>query len=277
MLRAFPCCVLAVAFSACIDIGDLVFEPPGGGGAGAGPGNGGDGGGGGSTGSSYYDVVMADAPLGYWRLDAATGVDSTPNETEAELDAFIGTTAGETVQFGVAGAIVDDANGAVTVANGAELYVDWMHPFGFPADASSTLELWVKEPAGSPHTLDYQMADGRGYFVKFNAESAEYYRYDGMLQTHGASGFAAIDYQHFVVTFDGTTSRALLFHNGTPTQTPGLVMDKHWATALSAPFKLVATNMGGSVTVDEIAVYDYVLPADRVKKHYDCGKSGVCD
>lgn len=276
MLRKCSCVVAVLAFAGCIDIGDIVFEEPGGGGGGGGGTGGTDasGGGGGSTGSSYYAVVMADGPIGYWRLGSVeTG--RTPDETSAARHAFLDPGETGTFDFQAAGAIAGDSDRAMRVTNGASIAVATPHPFGFAARAPFSLEAWIKKHSTYAHFLQCQSQEA-GYYTKVSESQLQHWRQDApqMGESLTIDGILGSDYYHVVITYDGTT--ALRYLNGALVLPATDMFTKSWVDQ-NVPLHIVQPSPGDDLTIDEVAIYDHPLSEERVAKHYACGKNAQCD
>jgi hypothetical protein len=265
----------------CIDIGDLVFdcvESCGGGGAG-----GGGGGTGGEGPVTYFDVVMADTPAGYWRLD--TIVDATRTLDESGAGRHADLTKSEpagSFEFGVAGAIANDPNGAATISAGAELFVQPPHPFAFANGAPYTIEMWIKLPAtGGARVVSCEVLQGMGYGTFLLSGSLYHKRHDSMggFDELTIQPFAATEFQHIVIRFDPAEEanrQGQIFQNGEAVYFPGQTLPIRWephGTALT----IASTNASDTVTLDEVALYERALPLDRIQLHYQCGKTAVCE
>ncbi len=275
MLWKWVSVTFAVGLAGCIDIGDIVFdEPGGGGGGGAGGGADAAGGGGAAPGGSYVAVVMADGPIGYWRLGSVeTG--RTPDETAGARHAFLDPGDTGTFDFQAEGAIAGDSDPAMTVTDGASIEVATPHPFGFPGRAPFTLEAWIKKRSQYAHFLTCESTEA-GYFTKVSDSQLQHYRKDTAQSSESLfiDGLLGSDYYHVVITYDGTT--ALRYLNGGLVLPATDMLTRTWVEQ-NTPFRIVPSSPGDDITIDEVAVYDYPLPEARVAKHYACGKNAQCD
>ncbi len=268
----------------------------GGGGAGAGAGSpvgtgtgssvgtgggGTGGGGGGGTPVTYFDVVMADAPLGYWRLDAIENnirtLDSSGYERHANLSnpSMTGV-----FEFGLPGAIANDPDGAARLANDAILFVPPPHPFAFPDRESYSMEAWLLvESADYGTTMGRCEVDqGMGYNTSFTTTSLLHKMHDevGAFESVEITMFTASDWQHVVVTYDGEAQVAQLYWNGAKLYVPSKSFPFDWPAHGSSYFP-AAAGFASSVYFDELAVYGAALPEERVLLHYECGKNAACE
>jgi hypothetical protein len=261
------------------DAGNGGSTPNQGGSAGRGGASGSPNAGGGPGRWSYAQVVLADQPIGYWRLGDVPPITLVADE----LGANPGTAQGGT-QFGQTGALSTDADtavgfdgqtGCVEIGNAVV--------FRFGASSSFTLEAWI-----SPDTLigtvrhivaksgnDGAAAAGMGYALDILDTQAQLRLLsgDGTGDSFRSAGTIQTDvFTHVVATLDGATSIAAIYLNGTPagsrvvTTEPGVT---------SSPLAIGCRFQGTTPTdffdglVDEVAVYDKVLSPERVQAHYD--------
>ena len=83
-------------------------------------------------------------------------------------------------------------------------------------------------------------------------------------------GLQAGRYTHIAVTFDGSTVRLYFDGAQVGTTTSVTVLDDN-----AQPFQIAAGNNRAFFdgTIDEVAVYDYALPADRIDAHHAAAAS----
>jgi hypothetical protein len=271
----------------CIDIGDLVFdcvESCGGGGAGGGASGPGGGGTGGDGQVTYFDVVMADAPAGYWRLDAIVDATRTLDESGAGRHADLTKSdPGGSFEFGVSGAIANDPNRAATISAGAELFVQPPHPFVFANGAPYTIEMWIKLPAtAGARVVSCEVDQGMGYSTFLLPGSIYHKRHDSMggFDEMTIEPFAASEFQHIVIRFDpaeDTNRQGQIFQNGEAVYFPGQALPIRWEAHGNALMIASTNGPQDTVTLDEVAIYDRALALNRIQLHYQCGKTGVCE
>lgn len=230
---------------------------PGGGTAGTSAGTGG----GAST--SYADVVLADGPIGFYRLNetsGATAVDSSPSK----LDGQYSTTG---ITLGAIGATGGDL--AVTFDKSATMTVPGAS-FGFFGKALFSLEGWFR-----PHVVDavrrrllWRFTGANGYVLESSATSGlRFLRTQDLNDSViSAPPLVVQKYSHVVATYDGTD--ACLYVNGTKAtcgpspQTIGSGV---------SPFMISGSSDAFEGEVDEVAVYATALSPDRVLEHYQAG------
>jgi hypothetical protein len=211
---------------------------------------------------SYAAVVLADGPVGYWRLGEVTGRDAIDSSGNGLTGSYVGDPV-----LGVTGLIKGQTT-AVQFSADTDDGVEIPHHDALLLEVYS-VEAWVK-----PFTLPS---------VEGAAIAGKSYSYHLWVEPDGSFGFGQIDGNrvsaaraeigvtyHLVGTHDGETLR--LYVNGAlsasgPSATQRL---SDW------PFHIGrGASPGGRFdvdgVVDEVAVYDWALPAARVREHYEAG------
>jgi hypothetical protein len=239
-------------------------------------------------GPSYVDTVTPDAPLVYLRLDDTA---SPPDIRGSHIVG--GASFGSGVTYGVPGALVHECNAAVAV-DGTSFAVDLTNDevFSFPGNSPYTFEVWVL-PDGravqDDETLYHafwtrnQQADAGSPRVAYVAGliGVEVYAdriIDGRDSAYAYFNTASTEsnvWHHVAVTFDGVNH--LLYWDG------ALQATKTWDAGLDFAYA-VDLLVGGQATdssgdqktffvgsMDEFAVYDHALTADRIACHYAVG------
>jgi len=227
-------------------------------------------GGGDPTPSAYRATIIGDGPVAYYRLS------DTGNVAKDEISGHNGTVIG-TLSHGP-GAIAGDSDGAL-VGTG-QGWIDIAQIYPFTGNATYSIEAWVAPQQsstltgvlsrniatpGNPPVDGYSLYSGNGAlspimgrWLTNNQESAS------------GPGLTPGTFAHVVGTYDGMTLRVyvngVLVGNGSSTQ---------MLSAPSTDLAIAATRNGtygyfvGSL--DEIALYDKVLPIERIAAHYAAG------
>jgi hypothetical protein len=222
--------------------------------------------------SAYRAAVLADSPVGYWRLN------DTGTVAADELGHTNGTFAG-TCQHQVAGALAGDPDAAAGF-DGVTCEIE-LSGLQFPANAPYTVELWTSEPqsgAGYYHYFTRETrsggspVDGFALFQASDAAGVAFERSVGGNVVH--SPFATIpknQYVYLVGTYDG--ARLELFVDAISQGTSADVrsMPTFAVTPLIGAHPLGAYFLG---SLDEVAVYDHVLALDRIQLHHQIGVNG---
>jgi hypothetical protein len=229
----------------------------------------------GSASPLYSAVVLADHPIGYWRLgESSAGTTAFDSSGFNRPGTYVGG-----VTRGVPGAIVDDPDTAARFDGSTGHVALPGSPFNLANNF--TLEAWVINDNTGPfvgrifsNRLFTPLAAGYGFGVLP----------DGRLRftTYGILDYDSVavvphdgTYHHVVVTFDaGNTAR--FYEDGTLRQVIGGPLP-----ARSSPSDLnigrsPVPNAAGSFEnwkgdIDEPAIYDHVLSDAQVAAHYQAG------
>lgn len=236
--------------------------------------------------TGYAAAVIADNPVGYWRLGEAAG----PTALDS-WGANDGTYFGNET-FGLSGALARDANTSVDFAgDGASLVrVPYNPGFngGLDANGSWTVECWVRP--------DFDAATEAGLFavpvasVDLTANRSGYFfleQPDGwQLRLGNASGYLsgwngaagsvggvaqANTWYHLVGEYDGAAANGYVYVNGAQVKSAAV---SGLANNGAATFNIGDRGDGAPFAgrVDEVAVYSGVLSASRIAAHYYAGQ-----
>ena len=232
--------------------------------------------------ADYRQAVLDDSPTGYWRLGETGGTTADDISGNSKDGTYTGSP-----PLGAAGAILGDADTAVTIAAGDN--VNMGDEFDFDGTAPFSFEAWIypatidtifrrivskadpDDPAGRQGWLLWLRDLGTGYhqlgFDRFR---------DGT--NNGVLASTVVlelnEYSHVAATFDGNNVKIYL--NGAEVGTanygsPNSLKDT------SDDFKLGDSSAGGANflgRIDEAAVYDFALSADTVSQRYYDGQPG---
>jgi hypothetical protein len=224
---------------------------------------------------AYRDVILADSPVNYWRLGESSG-NAIDEMGEHDL-----TWAGTPV-YGATGALVNDANTAMTL-DGATEYANKAVGGYRSGDSQGAIELWCKDMSSS------------GYAVS-SADTASTSRYISLILTPTAVQFTQRNndtydavynpavplndgsWHYVVVTSDSNSYK--IYVDGEPvalTVTSGTNSGDWFADTLARDNltigDLIRTSSTGKVagSLDEVAVYNYPLTAAQILRHYNSG------
>ena len=217
--------------------------------------------------TEYANVVRADAPIGYWRLGERSGGTAADASGNGRAGSYAGG-----VTLGAAGAIAGDSDGAASF-DGVDDVVSVPDDAALRLNGSWSIEFWARMTAhvntypglivkGASWSADGYLiwygADGKVYFKRNNDQSSS--TYAGALTTKG--------FRHFVVTYDGSAVRWYVdgsLQTSSPVTYP--------ANAGTGPLQFGRGDHFGKELIDEVAVYDRALGPDRIRAHYDVGRS----
>lgn len=227
--------------------------------------------------SVYADLVRADAPIGWWRLGEASGTTGV-EEISARNATYV-----NSPTLGVTGPLYDEANTAVTFVAASSEYatVPVNAVWNISTTSLLSVELWFRFTSyvATGRIVAYRGPTGDGWDVQTNES--------GQIVLAGKNGgvdvWSALStsvrpigvWTHVVGTLSDTADQSFLYENGrvadsvltwnttAPTQaTNPLTFGKHGDPGSTA-------YVDGSV--DEIAIYNYILTPAQVAAHFLAG------
>jgi hypothetical protein len=226
-------------------------------------------------GPPYVVAVLEDQPVAYWRFGEPSGTRAADSSGNGNDATYVGA-----VSLGAPGAIAGDPDTAAGF-DGATAFVDAADRFAFGGTQPFSLEAWVSPAAVGTYvgiaSRDDAMtgppSEGYLFFVGPNDGPIGFQRIDASnLSTASTTGTpAAGAYAYVVATFDGVDMTIYLNGELQNTQTGSFTI------AGATSHFVVAAEAGGtgnffSGAIDEAAVYDHPLTADRVKTHWLVGR-----
>jgi hypothetical protein len=223
------------------------------------------------SGSAYRAAVLADGPVGYWRLGEPPG--STTCHDELNLHDGV---VGGVVVFGATGALAHDPNtaaqfeGAGTISVGAS--------FTFTADAPFSWEVWVRpavlngnyRPFFNSMVFDTNGSPVDGtYMISYSdmGDTFGFERYNGSAQVVIALDTAGLEVNQwtYIVATSDASGEGVVYMNGVA------VIEAKGVG--SVPSYNAGTVFGQQFTgeLDEIAIYDHALSVEAVMNHWNAG------
>ena len=226
-------------------------------------------------GSRYAAVVLADAPLLYYRL----------GETDLTKAAFDSSKSARPAAFkgamvcGVPGAIANDPDTACRFdGKTTAVFVGSGPTFGGSPAPSYSLEAWAHPTIfagpGGHVVAAVEQESNDGYSVFFYLDQSPRFERETPMGTDGivAPPISGAAFVHLVGTFDGTTQR-LYVDGALEAQAPS---SKTFPGNDNAPFSIGANSQADTNRfvgeIDEVALYDHVLTPERIKLHHDVGR-----
>ncbi len=216
---------------------------------------------------AYRAAVLADEPLAYWRLN------DTDATVKDEIGANDGTYNGACTQ-GVPGALAGDSNAAVAF-DGSTCQVTLPNAFPFLDNVPYSVEAWISEasaPAGyavvvSKETRSPGTAGPIDGYALVESSGGAYFE-------RAVAGHAPVtsphplpigQYVHLVGTYDGATMTMYVDAVAVATRADSDVMPAYDVDMI------IGDDLSGNIftgDIDEVAIYDHVLSADRIALHY---------
>jgi len=217
---------------------------------------------------SYGDLVLADAPAAYWRLDETTGTtmaDASKNGNNGHYDGIVmlgqpGPPAGD----GSTAVGLDGATGAFSVPSSTTLQMNWI-----------TIELWINKRAETDYGF-YVAKNvvggggvGSGWFQLLNNHNTGRLEFrvtgDADPVLVSTATLALNTWYYVAATYDGTAAR--LYINGKLDSTLSAVV----SPAQNADPLYIGRRIDGffnNALLAEVAIYPTALAADRIAAHW---------
>lgn len=220
--------------------------------------------------SPYPALIVSNNPTAYYRLGEASGVvvvDEINSPTQN------GTIAG-TINLGVAGAIVDDLDTAVSeLTASASNYIQVPITLGFTTNDGMSIEAWVDWQSGVM-IRDGTNAAGTGSFLLLDSTVNVACRIGGIDITTPllVADYKDGLYHHWVIEYVHSTTTVNVYVDGALEHSQ--VISARSGTTVSH-FRLFqnggAAASHGTGRMDEVAFYDYPLGGTRVFDHFLAG------
>ncbi|HTI98396.1 MAG TPA: LamG-like jellyroll fold domain-containing protein, partial [Dongiaceae bacterium] len=226
----------------------------------------------------YPSAVLADKPLGYWRLDETSG--SVAHDYAGGNDGLY-----HSVIFGQPGCNASDWDPAVQFGPGSAInsYVGGIPvDFGATSNRSFSIEAWVKGGAQTTDAGIVTRGTGSGG-EQFNLDTGgnnhgfRFFIRDSFGNAHLASGNITPNglWHHVVGVCDKDSKTVLLYVDGV-TNAVGTIEVAGGILSTTNTMS-IGSRQSGTTTfnnqfrglIDEVAVYNYALTPARVTAHYN--------
>ena len=212
--------------------------------------------------SPYEAAVLADAPVGYWRLGESGGTTAKDSSGNGYDGAYVN---GPTL--GTPGLLTNDPDTAVDF-DGKNDYVDLGNPSGLPDGTSSrSIEAWCETDtvaSGYAWCMAYGRNSGsQAFFIGRNGDDLYVggYGNDIIVPDFWQVGVA----HHIVATYDGTTASVYVDGVLLTSET------KNWNLVRSRAYigRQVNKKQYWNGIIDEVAIYDVALSPTQIAAHFD--------
>ncbi|MEU2612407.1 LamG-like jellyroll fold domain-containing protein [Micromonospora sp. NPDC007271] len=221
---------------------------------------------------AYAAQVVADKPVGYWRLGERSGTSAEDSSGTGNGGTHTGA-----VTLGRPGALTGDPDTAAELTAG---YIAVPDSASLSVSGSFTLEAWVKlnDVCGQHSVVEkYDAPAYNGYLLRVlpgGRISALTLAGAGQLASvEGRTVVSPDEWHHLAAVYDGSTISVYL--DG---RLDGSAATKVGPTDGAGSLKLGArgddagTRLAG--LLDEVAVYDHALTADEIAQHHSVGTTG---
>jgi hypothetical protein len=224
--------------------------------------------------SAYFEVIRADAPVGYWRLGEASGTVALD-----EIGTNLGTyTASPTLgRTGIEGA---GTNTAVRLLNASAQYVDFGNPsIVNTSNSAISYELWFKHRVAPPANR-ILVSKGLNSSITLGVTVtgkvfATFWNVGDIVDSGATLITDATTWHHLVFTHDSTGNAAKLYLDGVD-RTTNFVS----RTLANEATNLTLGKLSGDTSaifdgdLDEFAVYSFVLTGVQALAHYNAALAG---
>ena len=215
--------------------------------------------------TTYESTVLADQPVGYWRLGETSGTTLTaatgPNGTYGS-----GATLGSS-------SLVGDTDTAASLDGTANAYAQVAYSATINPSPQWTMEAWARPTiakfAAVVSTVD-SVSTWNGARIAEDNSSKKWNAYVSGYTLTGAA-YTLNSWSHLVLTYDGTTLR--LYVNGTLANSATLAVTQNSAQPLGIGAEWTTGwqyNFQGGI--DEVAIYNTALSPTRIQAHYNTGR-----
>ena len=216
---------------------------------------------------AYFDEVLADDPIGYWRLGEPSGTVAVD-----QMGLHDGTYTGAPV-LGTPGLLTNDSNAAIEIAGQPTQGVQLPNHADYQI-GTLTLEAWVK----TSHTD----SSWRSIAVKQHAYSI--FNYSGNLAAYiwgtatvistGVPLHDGIRHHVVLVCQEGVAGGSQFYCDGVPVGAPFTYVTSNHTEGLSFGYN-PASGQELFGVIDEVAIYGYTLTPAQIARHHQAGLTGV--
>lgn len=229
----------------------------------------------GAAASSYSTEVLADSPVGYWRLGESSGTNAADSSGNGNNGTYE-----NTPTLAQTGAVTGDT--AVLFARASSQRVALAQPAILRVTGQFTMECWYKPttfPTGTDvHALierGYNSGNGKqGFALRVSGNSGTPIVYAGAYESSTEyavswtiAGWSTGEWRHIAAGWDGTDWK--IFVNGTEVASAAKVAG---ANDNSRAIYIGCLDQGflsdhANGTIDEVALYDTWLGSTRIAAH----------
>lgn len=234
------------------------------------------------AGYGYQATVAADAPVAHWRFNDTSG----PIVYD-QRGGFNGVSY-QPITFGKPGALLDDADAAYgfegTVNDGVSSKVEVPHSLAFNPPVFS-VEAWAKATVkdGSYRAVVSSRDYSYGYIIYASPTGQWQFwtRAPGVGWQNQAGGpVVEGEWTHLVGTFDGATKRfyingELAASEANTNYSPNVIRNLRIGLGNNEDDPGAAGWYPFAGDIDEVAIYNYALPVDRIATHFQYGAYGT--
>ena len=210
--------------------------------------------------ATYASTVLADQPIGYWRLGETSGT------TAVDASGHTNGTYSGGVTLGQPGAIGNDTNTSA-LFNGSTGTVTVKDSTALRLNGAFTIEFWAKQKAFVntwPGILTKgSSATANGYLVWYGSNGALHFKRNNVDLATPTGALSSTAWHDFAVSYDGSTLR--WFVDGVNVATKTVTFPTNAGTDT---LQLGRGDQFGNEYLDEVAIYPTALTGSRVAAHF---------
>ncbi|MCX6119406.1 MAG: LamG domain-containing protein, partial [Proteobacteria bacterium] len=221
-------------------------------------------------GKSYRDIVLADNPVGYWRLGESSGATALDVSTNGIDGAYIGGTT-----LGSSSPLLGDLDKSVTF-NGSSGYINVPDLTPTKMTGNMSIEAWIKtgnaatEQAVIYNGINPGTNGGLNYYLEIY-QAKLCFGVTGNVWSQGTATLNSNTWYHIAVTYD--LSNVRYYINGVLDRTVATTAVPSWTT--NSQFNIGRyywnnTNFWNG-SLDEVALYNVALTDTQILTHYNAG------
>ncbi len=214
--------------------------------------------------SPYAAAVLADHPVAYYRLGE---LPSNTIAADASGSGHNGFYEGNSI-LGVAG-LIQDFNPAVNFGTTGDVHIADAPDLNF-VNVPFTIEAWVSGiPSGGNRRIFDKAAAGAGLGYGLDISDTDIRLFGTPTELDSLASFSVTSAYHVVAVSNGTGAGSIYVNGGLLASGPFNASTPYTGDAHIAVANDGTAHFDG--TIDEVAVYNYALPPDRVLAHYRAG------
>jgi hypothetical protein len=211
--------------------------------------------------SNYLNAVLADQPIGYWRLGEKSGTAAADSSGNGNVGSYVG---GYTLAQ--PGALPTDTDTSV-LYNGSTGLTVVPDSAALRLNGPFTIELWAKESSFMntwPGLLRKGTAGSAdGYLIWYTSDGTLHFKRNNFDVATPAGALSTSAWHYFVVTYDGTTLQWYIDGKAGPKKTLAIPTNNG-----TAALTIGKGDNYGNEWIDDVAFYSTALSAARISAHY---------
>ena len=216
---------------------------------------------------AYFDEVLADNPIGYWRLGEPSGTVAVD-----QMGLHDGTYTGAPV-LGTPGLLTNDSNAAIEVAGQPTQGVQLPNHADYQI-GTLTLEAWVKTSHTDSSWRSIAVKQHAYGIFNYSGSLAAYIWGTATVISTGVPLHDGIRHHVVLVCQEGVAGGSQFYCDGVPVGAPFTYVTSNQTEGLSFGYN-PASGQELFGVIDEVAIYGYTLTPAQIARHHQAGLTGV--